>query len=1114
MKMNQFKLKSSIALLTSSGLLLCSLNSFAGPGTLADVPLQTSSSSEANIVFLLDNSQSMNTSLDGGTRLSKLKSSLNSVLPDLTGVNIGLFTFDSGNGARMLPTNSVYGLRLLDQSANDYATQLGYLTTAVTNLSSGSGGTILAESLQDIGRYFANDASENCGGSAGAQLKIHPDDATLTQDIACTELLGNKTHIKELPEPVAYSCQKNFAIVMSDGATRNDYDLRTTSATLTNLTHPLNDYDQDCTSDAQTAGSYTCTSYDEKSIYTYDSDGSDYLDDVAQALFEIDLRPDYQDYKNNVTTYTIGFAENTLDPNHASYNPLMESAALQAGGEYFYADDADSLTDAFTDITKTIIDQTSTSAAVTFNSSTLSSQSAVYQALFNTSRWGGELRSIPLNGFTGEPNFSCTAGTNNCWKASEQMENQAHDTSGGQTAGGRSIITYNPTSNSGVAFQMPADFTALDTAATSDDIPQAMLNDLCAGPGTGGSTSYDCTDNAKKTDTQTYLEAITDYFRGDRSQEGSSTTFKFRTRSSKLGDLVDSSPVFVGAPELYWPTGGLFPALPDPYVAANDFTYDKWKNDSVKNRDTIVYVASNDGMLHGFRTLESAANEADAGEEVLAYIPTGILSTTNDEGLHYLADPTYSHQYYNDMTPTISDVYMKYRTTGGGLATTADANDRAWRTVLLGGLRAGGRSLYLLDITDPDNFLESKADQLVMWEFAHADLGYTFSQPTIAMMNNGKFAAIFGNGYSSGENGGSGDCKAKLFVVYLEGGLDGTWTDGTSSTPVDYELYDTGAGSVPDGTPNNGDEDNCNGLSTPVVADLDGNGTADRIYAGDLKGNLWAFDTCNYTSGACASSGYGLANASPIMIAKDASDNLQPITTQPTIAYDPAGTDDDLLVIFGTGQYVTDADKASTADQTLYAVRDNDTLANGRANNKYGLDPRANNNQFVAQTLSTPTTACDGTCTARKITTNTSMSNNSDGWLIDLPIDGERIVVDPVVIGETVFFNTVIPDATTCSFGGSGWLMFVNLENGGTPTESVFDLNGNGTIGDAGDLVGGSAAVGLATSSIPSKSSFLGNYQYTSFSDTTIGKKKVKLPDDDGVKQGRMSWRELYDIDD
>ena len=73
-------------------------------------------------------------------------------------------------------------------------------------------------------------------------------------------------------------------------------------------------------------------------------------------------------------------------------------------------------------------------------------------------------------------------------------------------------------------------------------------------------------------------------------------------------------------------------------------------------------------------------------------------------------------------------------------------------------------------------------------------------------------------------------------------------------------------------------------------------------------------------------------------------------------------------------------------------------------------------------------------------TPQTNMSNNKNGWFIDLPTSGERVVSNPKIRNNTLFFNTLIPDNTVCSAGGSGWLMSVNLENGGIPLKEIFDI--------------------------------------------------------------------------
>src|SRR5690606_33575675 len=160
----------------------------------------------------------------------------------------------------------------------------------------------------------------------------------------------------------------------------------------------------------------------------------------------------------------------------------------------------------------------------------------------------------------------------------------------------------------------------------------------------------------------------------------------------------------------------------------------------------------------------------------------------------------------------------------------------SWRTILSGGLRKGGQTVYALDITDPAQFTEANANQIYLWEFSDendADLGYIYGNVKIAKVRYNstttKWAAIFGNGYNNSENDGyaSTTGKAALYILFIERGTDGTWTADT-----DYIKIPVGTG-----TPTSP-----NGLSEAYVVDIDGDYVADYIYAGDLKGTLWKFD--------------------------------------------------------------------------------------------------------------------------------------------------------------------------------------------------------------------------------------------------------------------------------
>jgi type IV pilus assembly protein PilY1 len=206
------------------------------------------------------------------------------------------------------------------------------------------------------------------------------------------------------------------------------------------------------------------------------------------------------------------------------------------------------------------------------------------------------------------------------------------------------------------------------------------------------------------------------YLLGDRSREQSQTNGIFRNRPNGiLGDVVHSSPVFVGAPreELYKYTGWSEYGSYVTFAANNS------------NRTPVVYVGANDGMVHAF----SDTN----GTELFAFMPRAAVM----HGVGAIADPDYDHRYFMDGGLTVQDVYLQPN----------------WKTVLVGTTgRAGnnsadtsGKAIFALDVTNPASF--DKND--VMWEISHNAIGQITTKPVIAKLDDGHWYAILGNGYNS-----------------------------------------------------------------------------------------------------------------------------------------------------------------------------------------------------------------------------------------------------------------------------------------------------------------------------------------------------------------------------
>jgi type IV pilus assembly protein PilY1 len=516
------------------------------------------------------------------------------------------------------------------------------------------------------------------------------------------------------------------------------------------------------------------------------------------------------------------------------------------------------------------------------------------------------------------------------------------------------------------------------------------------------------------TDTDTNGEARLDYLRGDHSDEQQNSG-SFRNRTSILGDIVDSSPAYVGPPGF---------SYPDTWADGGPESGYSTFRTSHADRTPVVYAGANDGMLHGIdASVDHSVNPpvggitSTSGTEVLAYVPNAVFAN-----LSKLTSPNYVHQYYVDGPPTAGDVYF----------------GDAWHTVLVGGLRGGGAGIYALDITKPANFSEDNAAKIVLWEFSNVDtsngttgpghdqnLGYTFSQPAIVRLANKKWAAVFGNGYHNKDLLGNG--MAYLYVVDIQTG----------------KLIKT-FGPLGDST--------SNGLSTPAPVDVDGDNVVDYIYAGDLQGNLWKFqfkDPDDPSSDPSNPSNWNVAfSGSPLYTATDdtTAHNRQPITTRPEVGASPTGQG--LLIYFGTGKYFESGDSNVTGAtaQTFYAIWD-------KNDGTHGFD----RSKLQEQTVLTSTTT-DGynlrVTSDNSIAWNTGSNDTTGklGWYIDLPTTGERQVSDSVLRGGQIIFTTLIPSQAPCDFGGSSWLMELDASSGSRPATSPFDISGDGRF-DSEDLV-------------------------------------------------------------
>lgn len=673
-------------------------------------------------------------------------------------------------------------------------------------------------------------------------------------------------------------------------------------------------------------------------------------------------------------------------------------AAINSRGEFFSVDSPDSMVQAFEAILNRIADRKSTAARPAITSGLIESddgsetiKSYYYQTSYaSDENWSGDLRRKcrGCNPFLPDKLLDTGEGT---WSAKEELP--AHTARNIKIPGGRDA--------SGLQDFLWAN---AGTAATS------------------GTLAYYLSDNPETAahDGSLGSERL-DYLRGKRDLEGEDST-NFRRRTSVLGDLYASSPATVSGPRYLRSYADRLEGNTAYTTFANNI---EGITTGTTKRSSRVYVGGNDGMLHAFNS--------ETGAETFAFIPTAVFPKLNK-----LTGKNYSHEFYVDGSPVVADVY----------------DGTSWRTILVGTLRAGGKALFALDVTDPNAVK-------LLWEFDASDVagttavkpGYSFSRPTIARLHgdkddgkgNGMWGVVVGNGYE-GDNTSGG--KAALYVI-----------DALNGTLI-KSLEVTGTTGV------------ANGLSSPTLADYDADGVADYAYAGDLQGNLWRFDLLS-ASGEDDSL-YGGKNGDtekfkvsyggkPMFKATATGGTAtQPITAAPSLIRHPTGTG--YLVVFGTGKFFENGDKdgVKTHAQSIYGIWDTKTRAESTSENTISR------NTLVAQTITSEVTGTDsqGISKAARIVSNnpiewtTTASNgivsvNKHGWYLDLKVgsstlDGEMLVENMAALGQTVFFQSLVPNNDPCADGASNWTYAINPFTGGRTSHHAFDIkhmvNGTGNI--------------------------------------------------------------------
>jgi type IV pilus assembly protein PilY1 len=655
------------------------------------------------------------------------------------------------------------------------------------------------------------------------------------------------------------------------------------------------------------------------------------------------------------------------------------------------------------------------------------------------------------------------------------------------TSGARTILTWVDANNNGVVDPSEQiDFNTANCPALKDYLRYAT--DTCSG-----------SSNAMN---------LINFIRGDEVSGLRTRMLETPVGSGtykvwKLGDPIHSTPTIVGAPKARYD------------LSYGDAGYNAFYQ-QYRNRRHVAYVGANDGMLHAFNggyyhkgddsttagTVEHGwytknptdnSSGPNLGAEMWSFIPQELLPH-----LQWLARVDYTHVYYVDLKPTITEARVF----------TPDADHPGgWGTILIGGFRMGGScgqcaaasgappmtatiggtsrpfysAYFALDVTNPE------VSPKLLWVFTDSGLGLTTSYPSVVRMNpdtdaftstvNEKWFVVFG----SGPNGYQVDLpaapsqSAKLYVVDLKNGPKVAASGSLTTMPV-------------------GSWRSFMGHVVSIDKDLDWRTdvaySGRTIHDGSLpwRGKMYRL-TMNCPAAPCTPATWGIANGAnrtPTEVIDTFFDAGTGTTIEvgPTAAA-PAVTIDDTnatWVFFGTGRYFGNADKVDNTIQRLYGLKDK--VMNGSCTQTSTVN--CHSDDLVDVTSAVVCLVCSGATNQVTDPTNPSVTSvegtgansmmglvaSKDGWRITLPgpvtissvnYSAERSVVNPTLVAGVIFLPTFVPTNDFCASTGISYLYALFYKTGTAPPYAVVGTTPSGAntnINTKIDLGSGMASSG------------------------------------------------------
>lgn len=527
-----------------------------------------------------------------------------------------------------------------------------------------------------------------------------------------------------------------------------------------------------------------------------------------------------------------------------------------------------------------------------------------------------------------------------------------------------------------------------------------------------------------------------------------------------LGDIVNSSPVSVGRPNASYD------------VSFGDSTYLEFKLKYEKRRQ-VVYVGSNDGMLHAFNAgfydpntssylLSSGKGEVEhpLGAELWAYVPYNLLPH-----LQWLTKADYPHVYYMDGPVKSYDV---------NIFTPDAVHPGGWGTIIVAGMRFGGGDYPLDPNSDPDgvttddittrsgfvvmDVTDPESPPVLIGELANYTLGFASAEPAVMKFRapnstDGSYTTPDINNWylllGSGPSGYNAATKAKA--------LNTAETSGNASILV----YDLKSKSI---------HSSLYGIQTVAfiggitATDWNQDFSDDAFYFGTVAGTPSAPSGKIYR-GTPTVTGTSVSFATSLLMNPN-----QAVSAPPTTLADHLHN---YWVYFGTGRFYVVEDNASSSQQSYYAVKEPKSagVMTKATVTATGLINTTDVQSFTDGSIrskssgSSPMTLNNGASVATFYDVADEVSKTS-GWFYHFTRTRARNTTKSVIADQSLVFSEYQPSGLKCQPEGQGYLnaphLFVGVPGSFAPLGKDSSVKFK-----AGELVNASASLGLGAPSAP-----------------------------------------------